>query len=215
MKALVADDDLTCRTILNSVMRRGGHEVVEAADGEQALAALLEPEGPRLAVLDWVMPGLDGVEVCRRVRAQPGDRRPYLILVTTKGDKSDVAAGLSAGADDYVTKPFSTVELAARIDVGCRLLSLQDRLVQKVRELQEALGQIKTLQGILPICAGCKKIRDDQGYWNQVEAYISRHSDARFSHGLCPECLVRLYPEYYPKLGSSPGTAGPGTGSVS
>ncbi len=211
MRILIADDDITSRTVLSAVLQKNGHTVVEARDGHEALAALDRTDAPRIAILDWMMPGIDGLEVCRRLRARETDRPPYLIMLTTRGGKADVSAGLRAGADDYLTKPFNAVELAARVEVGSRFIGLEDRLADKVKELQEALAQIRTLSGIVPICSSCKRIRDDAGYWRQVEAYVSAHSDARFTHGICPECMAKLYPEYLtddPAEGTPPAAPG-------
>jgi DNA-binding response OmpR family regulator len=199
MRILIADDDVTSRTILGMTLQKLGHEVTSVTDGLAAWEAIEQAEAPRLAILDWVMPHLDGPEVCRRTRARETDHPPYLILLTVRGSKKDISEGLRAGADDYLAKPFDPLELGARIEVGSRIIALQDRLASQVSELQEALRQIKTLRGIVPICAGCKKIRDDAGYWNQVEAYVTAHSEATFSHGLCPECLAKYYPDYPPE----------------
>src|SRR5438105_4818844 len=97
-------------------------------------------------------------------------------------------SGLGAGADDYIVKPFEREELRARVQVGFRMLALQAALADRVRELEEALTRVKQLQGLLPICSYCKKVRDDRNYWQQVETYIEGHSDAQFTHGICPEC---------------------------
>jgi phosphoserine phosphatase RsbU/P len=193
---LIAEDDVTSRTLLRAVLRKGGHEVVAACDGEEAWDVLQRPDTPRLAILDWMMPGLDGVGVVRRVRAVDTDRPPYIIMLTTRNEKNDIIEGLRAGADDYLIKPWDAEELHARIEVGCRMISLQDRLADKVRELQEALDQVKTLEGILPICSFCKKIRDDGNYWQQVEEYVGSHSGAKFSHSICPQCMSKHYPEF-------------------
>ena len=201
MKLLVAEDDLTTRTMLQAVLTRWGYEAETAADGHAAWAALNRPDAPRLALLDWTMPGLDGVEVCRRIRALAAVDPPYIILLTARTQKGDVVVGLQAGANDYIAKPYDTGELQARLAVGSRMVELQAALARRVTErdeliiqLKAALAEVKTLSGILPICARCKKIRDDKGFWNQVEAYIQSHSPAKFSHGLCPECMARLYP---------------------
>jgi phosphoserine phosphatase RsbU/P len=195
MRILIAEDDVTSRTMLAGVLTRGGHAVVATVDGTAAWDAMQQPEAPQLAILDWMMPGLDGVEVVRRVRAGNPDRPPYLILLTARGEKADIIAGLEAGADDYPAKPCDAGELRARVEVGRRLVETQAALAATVEELRQALAQITTLRGILPICASCKKIRDDQGYWSQVETYISRHSEAQFSHSICPACMKTLYPE--------------------
>lgn len=196
MRILIADDDNTCRGMLVAVLRKTGYEVAEARDGAQAWEELQKPDAPRLVVLDWVMPGMDGVDVLRRVRGLPGDRPPYILMLTSKVEKGEIIAGLEAGANDYLTKPYDPGELQARIAVGRRMVELQDALVDKNRELRRALSEIKTLRGILPICMNCKKIRDDRGYWNQVEVYVRDHTEADFSHGLCPECAAVWYPDF-------------------
>jgi len=196
MRILIAEDDLTSRSMLAAVLRKAGHEVVETVDGATAWEALQRPDAPRLAILDWMMPGMDGLEVVRRVRALQTERSPYIMMLTAKGDRADIIAGLDAGANDYLAKPFHIGELRARVKVGCRMVETQDALASKVEELRQALDQIKTLRGIVPICASCKKIRDDQGYWSQVEVYVRDHTEAQFSHGICPECMKKLYPEF-------------------
>jgi DNA-binding response OmpR family regulator len=193
---LIAEDDPTSRAVLVGVLGKLGHEVTEACDGAAAWELAREPGAPRLLLLDWMMPELDGVELCRRLKECQPDAPPYVILVTARSAKADLARGLDAGADDYVVKPFDPEELRARIDVGTRMLALQARLAGKIGELQAALGEIRTLRGIIPICAGCKKIRNEQGAWTRLEAYIREHSHAEFSHGLCEECVERLYPEF-------------------
>jgi len=195
LRILIAEDDFTSRNILAGMLRKFGHEVVETQNGLAAFQTLLAEDAPRIAVLDWMMPDLDGVELCRRLRGVHLARPLYLILLTKRDEKKDIVEGLRAGADDYLTKPFDPDELRARIDVGVRMTALQGQLADKVCELSDALAHIKTLRGIIPICSHCKKIRDDTGYWNQVDAYIRKHSDAQFSHGICPDCLHLLYPE--------------------
>jgi len=189
MKVLIADDDLTSRRMLEVLLVKWGYDVTVAADGDKAWRVLQDPEAPQLAILDWMMPGVDGVEICRQIRQAIPNYPRYIILLTSKGGKEDIVSGLDAGADDYITKPFDREELRTRVQVGRRIIGLQSALACRVKELQEALDQIKTLEGILPICMYCKKIRNDQNYWQQVESYISQHSRAEFTHGLCPECF--------------------------
>jgi diguanylate cyclase (GGDEF)-like protein len=112
------------------VLRKYGHEVVATVDGDEAWQAMQRPDAPRLAVLDWMMPGLAGVDVCRRVRALQSDQPPYIIILTSKGEKADIVAGLEAGADDYLAKPFDVGELRARVDVGRRMIELQAKLLE-------------------------------------------------------------------------------------
>jgi CheY-like chemotaxis protein len=192
MRVLIAEDDPISRRLLEATLIRWGHQPVVTADGTEAWAALDRPDAPRLAVLDWMMPGLDGIEVCRRVRARVAPIAPYLILLTAKGSPEDIVTGLESGADDYLTKPFDRGELRARIQVGVRLVELQQSLADRVAELEQALVNVRRLEGLLPICSYCKKIRGDGNYWEQVERYVSAHSAAQFSHSICPECYERV-----------------------
>ena len=196
MRILIAEDDTTSRIVLAGVLKKSGFDVVETGDGAAAWAALQQPDAPALAILDWMMPELAGPEVVRRVRALPTDQPPYLIILTSKGEKADIIAGLEAGANDYLAKPFDAGELRARVEVGRRMVELQAMLAAKVEELRQAFVQIKTLRGIVPICASCKKIRDDRGFWNQVEVYVRKHTEASFTHSCCPDCLIKLYPDF-------------------
>jgi len=130
MRILIAEDDHTSRLMLQALVKKWGFAVVAVADGEEAWSIMQQPESPRLAVLDWMMPGMDGVEVCRRLRAVDNPEPPYLIMLTARGNKADIVEALKAGADDYVQKPFDPEELRARISVGCRILDLQQRLAE-------------------------------------------------------------------------------------
>lgn len=185
---LIADDDPISRKALHSALTHGQYSVIEAINGTEALQHLSGPHAPALAILDWMMPGLDGPDVCRIIRTTRGAQATYLMLLTSKSSPDDIVIGLEAGADDYIVKPFDSEELRARVRVGFRVLRLQEGLARRVAELEQALGQIRNLQGLLPICSYCKKIRDDRNYWRQVEEYISAHSDVQFSHGICPHC---------------------------
>src|SRR5579884_871235 len=155
MKVLVADDDRVCRRMLEVVLTEWGDEVVTAADGEAAWQALQGPDAPALAILDWLMPGLDGLEVCRRVRAANDPAPPYLIVLTVRNGRQDLVTALRGGADDYIAKPFDLPELHARLEVGRRLLDLRGRLAERVRELEEAARRIRQLEGLLPVCVYC------------------------------------------------------------
>ena len=192
MKVLIAEDEIVSRRLLESALPRWGYDVITATDGEEAWTLLQEPDAPTIMVLDWLMPRLDGVEICRRIRAHPRLSSVYIILLTSRAAVEDVVQGLEAGANDYITKPFDAAELRARMQVGVRVVNLQTTLAERVREVEEALSRVKQLQGLLPICSYCKKIRDDQNYWHQVESYVGKHTDARFSHGICPDCTEKF-----------------------
>ena len=187
MRVLVADDEPMGALMLSRSLERWGLEVVVAQDGEEAWR-IIQDGGVAMAILDWMMPGADGPELCRRIRKDERHAHMHLILLTARNSRADVVAGLDAGADDYLIKPFDPEELRARVHVGIRVLTLQDRLADRVAELQEALTNVKQLSGLLPICSYCKRIRGDENYWERVESYITEHTDAKFSHGICPEC---------------------------
>ncbi len=195
MKILIAEDDFTSRMMLEAVLEEWGYETVSVGDGRAAWEVLRGEKPPQVALLDWEMPELKGVEVCRRAKALVRSVPLYVILLTIRGSKEDILEGFDCGADDYVTKPFDNRELQARIRAAQKMLGIQESLAKKVRELADALEHIKTLQGILPICMHCHKIRNDDQAWERLEAYIQDHSEARFSHSICPECLKKYYPD--------------------
>jgi DNA-binding response OmpR family regulator len=196
MRVLVADDEPTGATILARSLTRWGLDVVLAHDGEEAWRTIDQDGGIKMAILDWMMPHADGPELCRRIRQDDRHARMHVILLTTRDSRADIVAGLDAGADDYLIKPFDPEELRARVNVGIRVVGLQDRLADRVAELQEALSSVKQLSGLLPICSYCKRIRGDENYWERVESYISEHTDAKFSHGICPQCYETVLAEF-------------------
>ena len=191
VKILIAEDDLTSRRILEAILKKWEHEVISAQDGLEAWRVLQSNDPPALAILDWMMPGMKGVEICREIRKIKTLTPPYIILLTSKRQREEIVEGLEAGANDYVRKPFDREELHARIRVGDRVVELQKALADRIRDLEEALSRVKTLQGLVPICCYCKKIRNDQNYWEQLETYLSQHSAAEFSHGICPDCIQK------------------------
>lgn len=195
MRILIAEDDRVTARLLTSLIASWGYETKVAEDGESALDMIAREDTPYVALLDWMLPGMDGPEVCRRVRALERSTPGYLILVTSRSAREDLVEGLDAGADEYLVKPIDPGELRARLNAGSRILDLQVRLADQVRELEDALANIRKLTGLLPICAYCKSIRDDSNYWHRVEEYVSEHADVTFSHGICPKCLPRITAE--------------------
>jgi phosphoserine phosphatase RsbU/P len=189
---LVAEDDPVTRGMLNGILTRWGYGVLLTSDGAEAWEAMQADEPPRLALLDWDMPELSGIDVVRCIRGAARLQSCYVIMLTAHTDRESLIEALDAGANDFVTKPFNPAELRARIGVGGRVAELQTALERRVVELEEAVAHIKTLQGILPICAYCKRIRDDQKYWHQVERYVQTHTEAQFSHSVCPECYQNI-----------------------
>ena len=199
-RILIVDDVATNLKILAVILEREGFEVVLADSGDKAVA-IARNETVDLILLDVLMPGDSGFEACRRLKSQPSTAEIPVIFVTAKDACQDTVEGFRVGGVDYITKPFQAEIILARVHVHLRLsrmhLQLAEQnaeLKERTRELQDALSQIKKLSGLIPICAACKKIRDDDGYWHKLEVYISDHSDAMFSHSLCPLCL----PDYLP-----------------
>ncbi len=190
-RIIVADDDRVSQTLLVHSLTQAGYSVVPCQDGTEALRQLQHINEPTVGILDWMMPGLDGLQVCQAIREQAVTSLVYLILLTSKGEHSDIVEGLEGGADDYMVKPVDLQELRARVKVGIRVLTLQEKLEDRVHQLEQALAQVKQLQGLLPICSYCKKIRNDGNYWQQVEEYVSHRTDVQFSHGICPHCFEK------------------------
>ncbi|SLM31979.1 Response regulator receiver protein [Desulfamplus magnetovallimortis] len=165
---------------------KNDYRVIPVKDGETALKKLSGIALPDLVLLDIVMPGMDGYEVCRNLKNNPATKEIPVIFITAVSEAMDDAKAFEIGAVDYITKPFNPLTVKARVRTHVNLS-------QTVKALQEALKKIKTLNGLLPICSSCKKIRDDKGYWNLLEAYIEKRSDASFTHSLCPNCIEQLY----------------------
>jgi phosphoserine phosphatase RsbU/P len=198
MRILIAEDDAVTRRILEASLERLGMDVITAHDGDAAwrvLETLKGKNAPELVVLDWMMPGLEGIEICRRLRGTPGFELVYVILLTSRGDKGDLADGLAAGANDYIAKPFDPGELIARIRVGERMVKLQSSLAARVAELEDAMAHVRRLQGLLPICSHCKKVRNEANYWERVDSYLTSRSDLEFTHGICPDCSEKMMKE--------------------
>ncbi len=193
MKILVADDDFLTRQMIETLLVKWGYEVITTCDGNEAWKILADEKGPQFAILDWMMPEMEG---SRDLPQGPPGTRPvpkmiFIILLTSKGRKEDIIEGLEAGANDYITKPFNHEELRVRVQNGRQMVELQSALAARVKELEQAMTHIKILQGFLPICSYCKKIRNDQNYWQQLEIYLAAHSDVQFSHGICPDCYQK------------------------
>jgi len=191
--------------ILRKYLEKCGLGVLTAQNGREALE-ILHKSDVRLVITDRIMPEMDGIALCRSIRASDISGYVYIIILTISGSKEDIVNGINAGADDYVTKPFNLEELKVRVDSGLRVLALEQSLHEKIKEeeilvgeLKAALDQVQKLSGMLPICATCKKIRDDKGYWNKIETYICEHSEAKFTHGMCPDCAKEYRSEYFDK----------------
>ena len=176
MNVLLAEDDAVVRMTLSAVLKGLGHDVTEAEDGAEAWANLQLGHFP-IVISDWQMPGMDGPELCRRLRARATDRYSYFLMITATGGKKRYLEGMEAGADDFITKPIDMDELRARLKAAERMLGLRKHVQQ--------------LEGLLPICAYCKRIRDANESWESIERYVEERSEAQFSHGYCPDCYEK------------------------
>lgn len=189
---LIAEDHHVSRHLLERNLTNWGFQVMTVEDGEAAVRVLEGSNPPPIALLDWMMPKMDGSQVCARIRGNKDRPYIYLIMLTARSQKEDVANGLESGADDYVIKPFDADELRARLKVGERVVALERALAKKITDLQAALDDVKKLKELLPICMYCKSIRDDGDYWHQIEEYIHAETGTDFSHGICPKCMAKI-----------------------
>lgn len=210
MTILIVDDSPDQQALLRAILAKAGHADILSADSASSASALLNPGGQEatrqvdLILMDVLMPEQDGVETCRRIKNCAHLRDIPIIMVTAKNDLSNLQAAFAAGANDYINKPVQSVELLARVSSALALKQETDRrkaheleLQRSNEELQRALREVKVLRGLIPICASCKKIRNDGGFWQQLEEYLGEHSEAEFSHGLCQPCIKKLYPGIY------------------
>ena len=196
VRILVVDDFSTMRKIIKAMLRRIGIKSIDDAEDGKVALNLLKSHPYNLVILDWNMPGIQGIEICKRLRELKLKITPYLIILTASmNEKKDVLETFRTGANDYMEKPFDAKELIARVKLGEKLIKLEIELADRIKALEEANKHIKTLQGILPICMHCHDIRKDNETWERIDEYISRHTDAQFSHGLCPKCMKKHYPE--------------------
>jgi PleD family two-component response regulator len=186
--------------ILKRLLEDIGYRVDTVLDGRAAVD-IMGRKSYSFLITDLLMPSMSGIELIRAVRAMSLPGYVFTFLMTSKGSRGTFIEGMEAGADDFLTKPVDADLLRVRLRAGERILRLERGLAERNRVLETALGEVKKLSGLLPICANCKKIRDDQGYWHQVESYIKERSDADFTHALCPSCMTELYPEIRHMMG--------------
>jgi len=195
IKILVVDDDANVARGTAHLLNQVGYTTFMAQNGVEALKAV-QTVHPNLVLTDREMPEMNGVEMCRQIKGDPALSDMLVVLISgTYTQTEEQAAGLEAGADGYIARPIANRELVARVASFVRILRLNRAPREKNAELEAALAKVKLLSGLLPICAGCKKIRDDKGYWGQVESYVQQHSEATFTHSLCPDCTKTYFPD--------------------
>lgn len=212
-KLLIVDDIPENIKVLGNNLQRDGYVISFATNGEQAIDMAMK-RVPDLILLDIMMPGMDGYEVCQQLKREERTRQIPVIFITARTEKTDIVRGFEAGAVDYVTKPFNIAELTARVQTHLELKQAKQiiqnqaeelawtnkRLMKKNQKLEQALAEIETLKGLLPICSNCKKIRksnsdaNQQTSWVSLEAYLHENTAIEVTHSICPQCMAKLYP---------------------
>jgi DNA-binding response OmpR family regulator len=181
MKVLIAEDDHLTNVLMQKLLAQLGHEVFATVNGAEALEMLRRQEDLQVVISDWMMPVMDGIELCRRIRARRRFRYTYVLMVTSRGGRQRYLEALDAGADDFIPKPLDVEELSARLRVAERILGLQ--------------AEMRQLQGLLSICSYCKNIREAPERWVPIEEFVSQRADTLFSHGICPSCSAEHFPD--------------------
>jgi len=182
VKVLIAEDDRASSLLLRGLLEGLGHEVVAVSNGADAIEQLTRNDDLQVVISDWIMPVMDGLELCQRIRARERARYVYVLIVTARRGRKRYLEALEAGADDFIFKPLDAEELGARLRVAERILGLQ--------------AQMKQLQGLLSICAYCKNIREDENTWVPIEQFVSQRAHTMFSHGICPSCAAKHFKEW-------------------
>lgn len=203
---LIVDDSRANLRLLADILTQKNYKARPVMDGSAALKAVKAQE-PDLILLDIMMPGIKGYAVCEHLKADRRFRDIPIIFISALQESHDKVEAFAKGGVDYITKPFHPDEVLARIDTHVKIIRLQkhlqkhnEQLEEKTDQLEKALAQVKKLSGLLPLCANCHKIRNDDGYWQDVASYIRKHSEADVTHGVCPDCIKKLYPDIHARL---------------
>jgi DNA-binding response OmpR family regulator len=193
MKILIVDDEPINSKIAQKFLEKEYSDTVILNDSTLVMEKMGEVDFD-LVLLDIRMPEKDGFEVCEEIRNTAGLEDIPIIFITTESDIESITKGFESGGNDYLLKPFKPKELMARVKTHLKLKQAMDDMKLMNIKLHNALDEVKQLSGLLPICSHCKNIRDDKGYWQKVEFYIANRTDTEFSHGICPDCLIKHYP---------------------
>ena len=216
MKLLVIDDDIVSRNLMTAVLTKAGFENIRTAYCAQDGLEVVAQEKPDLILLDYLLPDMDGFVLCKKFKHDQATMDIPVFIITGADVDYDTTMedAFETGASEYFTKPVRLADFLPRLRTALKSKKLIDQVRQEIElrkkaeqdqttlidELRQAIERIKTLKGLLPICSSCKKIRNDEGYWQSVERYIREHSEAQFTHGICPACAEKLYPEMYKKI---------------
>jgi DNA-binding response OmpR family regulator len=186
---LVAEDHAPSRQAIQTLLERHGFRISPASTGAEARDILNGFDPPTLALIDWMLPEMTGLELCRETRSRVSEHYIYFIVITARDTVEDLSEAFAAGADDFIRKPFEPVELLARLKSGQRIVELEHRLARRVEEVENALQRVRHLERLLPICMYCKRVRKDPTYWQEIDEYIHLQTGTDFSHGICPDCM--------------------------
>jgi sigma-B regulation protein RsbU (phosphoserine phosphatase) len=191
VKILIAEDEFTTRMMVQVCLENWGYRVETATNGSEAMRLMEKDDAPQIAILDWEMPELAGIEVCSKVKDRIVENPPYVILLTGRDSNTDILRGFDAGADDYMTKPFNDDELRARVRVAERLVRTQFSLAETVAELKDALNQLELLEGRVEICPDCRSVFSMyDGVWHSLQEILKYGADPRFVNRRCPQCTI-------------------------
>ena len=193
LRVLIAEDDFLVAEMVRGQVEQLGHEVVAVVENGHLSAEKTRELRPELVLMDINMPDMDGIDGMRLIQKH----FPTPIIILTAYESDDLVEKASeAGAGAYLVKPSSVAEMdRAMIIAVARFQDIQ-RLRKVNEELEEALARVRTLSGLLPVCVSCRKVRDDKGYWKEVETYLAAHGGAEVSRCLCPDCMKKIYPEF-------------------
>jgi PleD family two-component response regulator len=194
IKILVVDDDENILYLTTEVLKKTGCRLFTATTGQECMASV-RANHPDLILLDMVLPDMSGMEICSEIKTDPLFKKTFILFFSgQRTDSIEQAKGLNVGADGYIIKPITNSELLARVNAFIRIIRTEQERDRLIGELKQALSKIKQLSGLLPICSHCSKIRDEKGVWNRLETYIEAHSEADFSHSICPACAEKHFP---------------------
>ncbi len=190
-KVLVVDDNAANIDVMLTFLEGDGYDLSVATCGEMALK-IARHNLPDLILMDVMMPGMDGFETCKQLKSDPATAEIPIIFVTAKKEVEDIVNGFRSGGVDYISKPFRQEEMQSRVSTHIRLRKMALAQERLIKQLNDALAEVNTLRGLLPICSYCKKIKDEKGNWQKLEAYLKEHTEANFSHGICDECFRKI-----------------------
>ncbi len=188
MKILIAEDEYTTRLMVQVCLENLGYSIESVEDGKTAWEIINQKTPPKIAVLDWEMPGISGIELCRKIKRMERSSPIHVILLTARDSKNDISKGFAAGADDYITKPFNEDELQARIRVAERIVTIQSSLNSSLEELREALDMVHAFEAPVAICGKCQKIGAFDGSWRSPGELLEYPVDPRFVQLDCSKC---------------------------